>query len=350
MRSGPCRKVHVHDDPTLPMSDLAIRWLPGRRSTAVHGTRVRCRLPARLLRQSGLDARLLRRREHPLGGPVDVLVLQDPSSAEHVEIARAAAITGTTVVVDLSDPGAACSDIGRAVAAHASTVTVPSPGLGKIVEHPRVAFVDDAVEWAHPSPPVSARPRPGEPARIVWFGRSVGTSAGTGLSELASIQTALREMAGRRRLELVLVTDDRTGAEAFLRSGPIPGRWVDWSPWRLRSVLSAAHVCVLPAGSPEIALRRSANRAITAIVQGVPVVADPVPSYEALGAGVSFGSWTSHIERLLADQPTAEQQVGAGRDAIRRRFADDRIVGQWSTAIAAARHHADELSGVGAPG
>jgi hypothetical protein len=107
-------------------------------------------------------------------------------------------------------------------------------------------------------------------------------------------------------------------------------------------------VCVLPAPTRDIALVRSANRAVTALVQGVPVVADPVPSYEALGAGVTVGSWATRIERLLADQPTAEQQVGAGRDAIRRRFADDRIVAQWLDVLDRARPAVRELDGIGA--
>ena len=113
MPSGLCRKVHVHDDPTFLLTDAAIRWLPGNRSTSIHATRVRCRLPARLLRAAGIDSRLVRRREDPMGGPIDVLVIQDPTSVEHAEVAHAAAITGTTVILDLSDPATARSDISR---------------------------------------------------------------------------------------------------------------------------------------------------------------------------------------------------------------------------------------------
>ena len=170
-----------------------------------------------------------------------------------------------------------------------------------------------------------------------------GPSAGTGIDELATLGPDLTSLARRRRIELVVVTDDRAGADALLHDRAIPGRSVDWSPWRLRSVLAATHVCLLPAGPTEAARVRSANRAITALVQGVIVVAGPVPAYEALGAGVAFGSWETNIDRLLADQDTVERQVGRGRDAIRRRFSDEEITCQWRSVLHA--RSAPDLTG-----
>jgi hypothetical protein len=86
---------------------------------------------------------------------------------------------------------------------------------------------------------------------------------------------------------------------------------------------------------------RSANRAVTALVQGVPVVAGAVPAYRSLGGGVVAGSWETNIDRLLADQQAVEEQVGQGRDAVRRRFSDTRITGQWRSVISRVTASAD---------
>ncbi|MEL7208892.1 MAG: hypothetical protein AAGK32_11805 [Actinomycetota bacterium] len=195
----------------------------------------------------------------------------------------------------------------------------------------------DAVEWAHPSPPIAARPGPGEPARLVWFGRGRGTTPGTGIDELHALADMLDDLAGRRRTELVLVTEDRCRAHELLARRAAHGRVVDWSPWRLRSVLAAAHVALLPA-APGTARLRAPSRAITALVHGVPVVAGAVPSYEALGAGIAFGSWATNIDRLLADQATVETAVGRGRDAIRARYDDASVTARWADALRAAHH------------
>jgi hypothetical protein len=311
----------------------AVRWLVGNRSTGVPATRVRCRLPARLLRQAGLDSRLIRRREDPLNGPPDVLVVQDPRSDDDAEATHRASALGVHVIVDLSDPVRARSGPARRAVEAAAAVTVRHVGLSPLIDHSVVVQTDDAVEWTHPSPRIRPRPRPGEPARLAWFGVGRGPSEGTGIDELATLGPTLAALARRRRIELIVVTDDRGRADALLRDRAIPGRSVDWSPWRLRSVLAATHVCLLPAHPVEVARVRSANRAVTSLVQGVAVVAGPVPAYEALGRGVAFGSWGTNIARLLADQEAFEEQVGLGRDAVRRRFSDVRIVRQWRSII-----------------
>lgn len=318
----------LHPSPTS-----VVRWLAGDRSTAVPATRVRCRLPARFLRQAGYDSRLLRRRENPTHGPLDVLIVQDPRSDDDAEAAHRASALGTSVIVDLSDPMVARSDQARRAVAAATAVTVRHSGLASTIEDSVVFQTDDAVEWTMPSPRVEPRPRPGEPARLAWFGVGRGPSAGTGIDELATLGPILTALARRRRIELVVVTDDRAGAESVLHDRAIPGRAVDWSPWRLRSVLAATHVCLLPAGPAAAARVRSANRAITALVQGVVVVAGAVPAYEALDAGVTFGSWQTNIDLLLADQDTVETRIGRGRDAIRRRFSDQEITRQWLSAL-----------------
>jgi hypothetical protein len=340
--------VLTPDDPR-PSSAPApvVRWLAGNRSTSVPATRVRCRLPARLLRQAGFDSRLTRRREDPTDGPLDVLVVQDPRSEDDVAVARAASQLGATVIVDLSDQALADTDVARGAVTAATAVTVRQLGIARLVDHPLVRQTDDAVEWAYPSPPIPPRPQQGEPARLTWFGVARGPSEGTGLDELATLAAPLAALARRRRIDLVLVTDDCRRADALLHERRLPGRSVDWSPWRLRSVLATSHVCLLPTGPEDAARVRSANRAVTALVQGVPVVAGAVPAYEALGPGVAFGSWETNIDRLLADQDLVERQVGRGREAVRRRFADARIIGQWRSLLGPVQDCVGEAAPVG---
>lgn len=142
----------------------------------------------------------------------------------------------------------------------------------------RVAVIPDAID-----PVVAAvDPREPVPGRIMWFGNwGSAKHPGTGLAEIAKRAYVLE---GAVRLNpdahLVVICND---FQALPSRMPLPITRLYWNGTLMRVWLASASVVWLPSDITDYTICKSPNRMTTAIQAGVPVVASPLPAYQALG-------------------------------------------------------------------
>ena len=78
-------------------------------------------------------------------------------------------------------------------------------------------------------------------------------------------------------------------------------------------------------------LCKTANRVALSLQLGVPVVADPIPSFEEFAPFVQLGSWPESLERYATDPQLRAAHVREGRRYIAKTYTPERVVSQWST-------------------
>ena len=86
---------------------------------------------------------------------------------------------------------------------------------------------------------------------------------------------------------------------------------------------------------------KSNNRPVLALMLGVPVVADLIPSYAELQDFVTFagdadGQWASAIRSYATDADLARHHVDDGQRYVRATYTPERVVSQWSQVLRAA--------------
>lgn len=308
--------------------------------------------PVRYLRSSGVDARVI---GDPVPAQVDVLVLQKAYHEEHRALAIRHRSRGGSVVLDLCDnhfynphDDPVLKERGeqlRRTIEVVDAVSVCTPELGAIVEHPTVCTVNDALDRRLRLPTarrLSGRLRP--LPRVLWFGTAGAHGLPFGMRDLERILPELRAAALETPFELVVCSNSR---EAFLQLSPQPGLLMRYVPWRRAtfSLLAAAvDVAVLPVEVNPVTRGKTSNRVATALGHGLAVVTDPLPSYLAYSGAVRFGDYAASVAEYLRDPALRERDVEKGSTVTESLYAPAVVAEQWRRVIEAAAARRAEKS------
>ena len=75
---------------------------------------------------------------------------------------------------------------------------------------------------------------------------------------------------------------------------------------------------------------KTVNRLALALLLGVPVVADAIPSYEELRPYALLGEWAAGLWDYIEDRARRRREVRAGQRYLRSKYTPARVVSQWS--------------------
>lgn len=323
---------------------LEVSWRPFTADRRVASTRLRTHRPVSYLRQAGWSVDL----ESP-GRRADVVVFQKAYAEEDLEHARRLRASGVRIVADFCDnhlwvpdwtpPLRARADRMRALVELADVCVVASEELAAVLDRPS-RVVHDALPLVSANSAAMhnawhARRRRG--LRLLWFGTAGGGGRTGGLADLARILPVLRELAEHLEVSLTVVSNSRDLYQQHVKrnAGALPTRYLPWSGAAFRLAAGLADVAVVPVQLDPFTRCKTSNRPATALMSGLACVADPVPSYAELGAGVRIGAWRNNLLAYSTAGARA-RDVTAGQGAVRRVYEPARVTAEWSAALSAA--------------
>lgn len=311
--------------------------MPAARSESVASARLRCYRPAHALAGAGWDSRISAR--HGVAR-ADVVVFQKAYGERQLASAARLRQKGTAVVFDLCDNHFHNPDRDPVLAERASRlrrmleladlVTVSTPTLARLVEHPNVIVVDDAVEAVPPAPDLPPADRL---PRLVWFGSAGSPQAGYGMTDLSLILEELKAVSERCPFELVVVSNSEAAFATHVGGSRFPARYVPWSADSASRELWAADIALLPVTANPFTVCKTSNRVVTALLHGTAVVAGRIPSYEEYAPFIRFEHWAENVEAYLADPKQRAADVAAAQRYIAGRFAPGHLTAQWDGAL-----------------
>jgi hypothetical protein len=331
---------------TDALGDARIGWVPAWYDPRAPSTRLRASLPVAALRRVGVDAAVVP-PDH--SGSYDCIVFQKAYSEDDLHFARRAAAAGVKVVFDLCDNHfynpdglpdlAARAARLRSMVDLADVVSVSVPGLADLIGSGDVPVVDDALEET-PLTALAAwrgtrrhRVRSRGPVRLVWFGHAGKESQASGIPHIGGIVGELERLHRSRPIRLTVISDSREMFDRHVGKAGFPTRYVRWTPRGFGRHFVTNDVCVLPIEPNPYTLFKTNNRVRTALLLGVPVVTNEIPSYREFADWIDFGGWTEHILGYADDPAPGALRIEAARSYIRRTYTDDRLVSQWGAVL-----------------
>ena len=345
-------------------SEVVVSFWPHTTNPDIASYRLRC-----LRLQNMLKGKDILAPTFQMGKPApDVLVLSKRYDQKTLEVAKHLRTShGTKLVLDICDnhfhflnPDPVvverANDLRRAIAS-VDLVVACSTYLRDVIaeevpEHPPVRVIGDLVE--PPSLP-SAVVQASHPLawlqwqklnqelektsadiqrRLVWFGNHGSSHVEGGMSDIRKLLPLLGDIHRRQPLSLTVISNSRTKFEGISETAAFPMLYSPWTRAFFSRTLMAHHVCIIPITPNPFTLAKTDNRVVTALVHGLQVVADSIPSYRGHARQVCLDHWEEGLERAMA-QTTA--RPGAG--IIDSNAINDAVLLQWLEIFDHARLH-----------
>jgi hypothetical protein len=346
---------------------MKIRWWLRTRDANVASVRLRCLNVIEALQKRGIDAAIY----EPTAPDPDVLVLSkryDKASIAHATSVRSR--SGAKLVLDLCDnhfysaSGDAewqrTSSALRQAVADADLVVASSDELRRVIEaevrqHPPIEVIGDAVEGPADEPGLGQRLRHAVhevrlwqlarrldadgvalARRAVWFGHHGSPNAEAGMSDLLRVRAPLAAEAQHGPLSLTVISNSWEKFVQLRSNWPTP---IHYLPWHRSTITRALHlhgVALIPVQPNPFTRCKTSNRVATALLHGLAVVADRIPSYEEFDRFVHLDDWSNGLPAALRGFATSKAQVDAGAAYVRQHFSVDTITGCWLAALVQA--------------
>lgn len=315
------------------------------------------------LREQGFDAELYAPDEP---APA-VLVLSkrfDPDSLATVLQLRT---QGTRVVLDLcdnlfhADPPSLASDRRKAWLRDAceavDAVIVSTDPLRRVVREAapnvaRITVIGDAFEPPHDPRLVatfdrlkaevglarlrvslSLDRRPGV-LRLLWFGHHGSAHAEGGMLDLMSIVGDLNDVGRESPLSLTVISNHLPKFEQVQQATRIPCFYLPWHRDTFSRAVRLHHTAVLPVRRNPFTDCKTNNRVATALIHGLAVMADPIPSYEEFAPFIGLGDWRDGLRRQACHHAASQAAVLAGQRYLREHWSSAQVAATWAAALA----------------
>lgn len=180
-------------------------------------------------------------------------------------------------------------------------------------------------------------PARGRERSIIWFGHHGAGYAQFGMLDLLPIQPHLEAAAAMFDVELVVVSNSLKKFDQHIRPFAMRTRYVEWSSQSLQLELDRAAVAVIPNSLDAFSICKSSNRAVLALLSGVPVVATRTPALEALAPCIVLDDFRGGLELYLGDPARAADDVDRARPLIEALYGPQLIGDRWQKVLEQAR-------------
>jgi hypothetical protein len=168
---------------------------------------------------------------------------------------------------------------------------------------------------------------------IVWFGHHGANYARFGMLDLLAIRSDLEYVSRQTPIELVVVSNSRKKFDQYIRLFELPTRYVEWSLEALETELSHAAAVIIPNSLDDFSVSKSPNRAVLALLSGVPVVATATPALMELKTCIVLNDFVEGLKAYISDPERRLADVKEGQSLIQKLYGDDRIRESWLRVI-----------------
>lgn len=163
----------------------------------------------------------------------------------------------------------------------------------------------------------------------IWFGKSLGRVSG-----YAHLHAAAARLAAQP-FPVTLTVLSNAAVRWWLERWRwrIPVHYVGWRQETAAAVLARHRVAVLPVQANDYTLGKTINRPATAILAGLGVVADAIPSYEELRPFVALDDWNHGLARYRDHWAAEQPRLAAGRTFLAERYSPQAVARDWQALL-----------------
>ena len=341
--------------------DALIAWKPFHYDFNIASARVRAFIPCQYMQEAGWSCEIYNSKHQER---YNLVVFQKAYEAKDLILAEQLKSRGTKIVLDLCDNHfynpynipeytEKSQRLARMLEL-ADLVTVATPELGKLIakestnlnNEKEIIVIDDIIYWF----PTNFRSRMEakiarwkernrDELRVIWFGNSklakVYVREGikdppSGLTSIRKVLPALEKLHQDIPVKLTVISNARKQFNREMKNVSFPTIYHEWDMASLSLIFEEQDTCIIPFDFNDFTICKTNNRLATSLQQGLPVIADPIPSYQEFSDYVLFADWENSLRTYATNKALRNQHARQGRNYVRKTYNKKRAIKQWS--------------------
>jgi hypothetical protein len=334
----------------MGLAQPAIAWKPVQYRWQAPSARLRAYLPCQYLQNAGFNCEIFDVKN---SSKYQLVIFQKAYTQEDIELANRLKASGTKIVFDLCDNHFYNPDNLPIFAERkerlyrileiADGVTVSTSELQKVLteEGKESVIIDDVVhQWWNRNLWESIAgytqnllPKLNQYLRIVWYGSSGLESPPFGMVDLEKLIPILENLNQQIPIKLSVISDSKNKFDKYLSHVNFKTQYFNWELNSFPRIFKKHDICIIPINLNSFTVCKSNNRLILALLLGVSVIADKIPSYEDLGDFVLFGEWEDSLYTYATQPEIRHQKIIQGINYINSKYNQERVINQWSSLI-----------------
>ena len=283
----------------------------------------------------------------------DLVVFQKVYQRDTIELARRLKQRGTKLVFDLCDNHFYRADDSPRTQDRCNrllemidvvdAVSASTWEISKLINHENVVVIDDPIDYPVTSRWLEMRLKMKrllsrgrrQRVRLVWHGTAGQANPPTGLIDIKRVLPHLEDLNRTVPVFLTVISNSRSLFEEYLRGTTFPAQYVDWKLSTFPYHLKQNDICIIPITMNGFTVCKTNNRLVSSLLFGLPVIADPITSYQEFEECVLFGNWAENLKRYALDPALRREHVDKAHRYINSKYTTERVVSQWSDLFSA---------------
>lgn len=169
--------------------------------------------------------------------------------------------------------------------------------------------------------------------RLVWFGNHGVGHAASGMVDLQRVRSIIERSSLESPLTLTVISNSYRKYLDVSRSWQIPMCYIPWRYATFSNALRMHDVAIFPISKNPFTLVKSMNRPATALMAGLGVIADAIPSYEELRQFVFLDDWESGLQNYNLRMPQEIERINAAQEYLQRAYSTESLLNKWMTVL-----------------
>jgi hypothetical protein len=164
---------------------------------------------------------------------------------------------------------------------------------------------------------------------LIWFGNHGAGHVRSGMGDLDRVRSIIESDAS---LTLTVVSNSAKKFRELFRDWCIPTHYVPWRLDTIDSVLALHDCAVIPITSNPFTEAKTMNRPATALMAGLDVFADRIPSYDELSPFIALDAWQNLHQRPVSKE-LVHDRVQAAQAYLMEYYSPSRVATRWTEVV-----------------
>lgn len=180
---------------------------------------------------------------------------------------------------------------------------------------------------------------------VLWFGNHGAKYGNFGMATILEAAAALETISQEQPLRLIVVSNSREKYDRCIAPLPFSTDYLPWHPRKIYDYIRASDVVIIPNSQSIFSICKSANRAVLALSQETPVIANLTPALDMF-AGCIWpvarpGDWEEGLRAYLLQPDVGSLHVAKAQQVIAQQLSGEIIAQQWLSLIQAVSSSAE---------